>query len=136
MFVRPTLGELDDDMYRQTIYDREIKYTNDMQSEDITDYEKEIQLAMGNQFVAGFADINLNTFGTSAMSQSQLLGLDLFSQTSLEYVESAKSSIKAMTAGFDFSSDWPMVGILMIGLLVAFRRGPKKIKSTHRRKRR
>jgi hypothetical protein len=136
MFTRNSLGELDDDMYRQTIYGQEIKYTNDMQSQDITDYEKEIQLGIGNQFSMGLADINLDVYGTGIMSQPQLLGLDLLSQTSLGYAEGAESETKALSAGFDFSSNWPILGVLAIGVLMMFKKEPKKMKAMHMKRKR
>ncbi len=109
MFTHKRFGEVDDDTYYLgSLWSQELAYSNSMLDQPIPDYEKERWLAGSSQLAGMIGDIGIENVGYS--------------------------DSPVLMAGFDLSENWPIVGILAIGLLVASRKGgPKK---TIRRRRR
>jgi len=110
-------GETYEDVYyTKDVLDQELRFSTTMIGEGIDDYEKERWQANVSQFSGMLADIGIPDMG---YSQSQ--GFN-FSQVSL--------------AGFDLSEGWPIIGILLIGIFVASRKGepPRAYRPRRRRK--
>ncbi len=109
-------GEVDDDVfYTEQVLTDNLAYAQAMLDQPISDYEKERWQA--------------------ELSQSPNI---IASDQPIENIESTLISdeLDFEMAGFDLSSNWPMLAILGVGILVALRKGNGKVRHGKRSKRR
>ncbi len=111
MFTHKQFGEVDDDTYYLgSLWSQELAYSNLMIGQPIPDYEKERWLAGSSQLAGMIGDIGIENVGYS--------------------------DSPVLMAGFDLSSNWPIMAILGIGMVVAMRKGKPGTSRRRRRSRR
>jgi hypothetical protein len=99
------LGETREDIYYfKDVLEQEIGYSSLALNQDISEYEKERWQASVSQSSGMLADI-----GIPDLNYTQSQGVDF------------------MTAGFDLGTNWPIMAILGIGMLVAMRKGKPNV---------
>ncbi len=116
MFSHRRFGEVEDDIfYTEQVLREDLSYAQAMIDQPITDYEKERWQAQVSQFSSMLTDV-----GIPNSDYSQVMGYE--------------PSI--LTAGFNLTSNWPILAILGVGFFMMFKKGPNSNnKHRHRRKR-
>jgi hypothetical protein len=121
MFYRNRrFGEVpDDELFEESVVENDLVYAqNALSSPDLSDYEKERWQAEASQFL-GFSAL------AQPMSDTEINQW----QTAQAAAVGTTESQPTLIAGFDLSSNWPVLAIIGIGLVVASRKGKK----THHR---
>lgn len=103
-----SFGELDESVYYDSIVSgKEFAYSTEQLKSDVSEYEK----SRWDSFVNQYQFAGMLSSGTE---------------------EVPTVSPPVSLAGFSLSENWPILGIIAIGLLLAVRKGPKS--QPHRRR--